>query len=336
MIERKTMKDLRIGVIGAGTVGGWHLNSYRKAGAAIVAVADPQEQLGRQRAAEYGCRYHADYRSLLADGQLDAVSICTPPDLHREHVLAALDRGLHVLCEKPFAATLDDARAMVAAARQSDRTLLVGFVHRFYEPAQRTRRMVAEGTLGPLISFHNRFAVNNRKNHRDWVIDPLRAGGGAFMDTAMHSVDLFRFLVGEVAAVTAFQRTVAVGLPVEDTGVLVLRAESGVLGVIEADWMTPAVDYTFALYGMDGAARVGYEPAELLSWSRATEAWTHEPLESDQAMARFDREILHFLRCIRGEEQAAVTAEDGLRALQIVQAAYRSAATRAEVACMPE
>ncbi|HXT34301.1 MAG TPA: Gfo/Idh/MocA family oxidoreductase [Chloroflexota bacterium] len=330
------MKEIRIGVIGAGTVGGWHLNSYRKAGATIVAVSDPNERLGRARATEFGGRYHADYRALLAGEQLDAVSICTPPDLHREHVLAALDRGLHVLCEKPFASTLDDARAMVAAARQSDRTLLVGFVHRFYEPAQRTRRMVAEGTFGPLISFHNRFAVNNRKNHRDWVIDPKRAGGGTFMDTAMHSVDLFRFLVGEVAAVTAFSRTVAAGLPVEDTGVLVLRAESGVLGVIEADWMTPAVDYTFALYGMDGAVRVGYEPAELLSWTRATEAWAPEHLETDQAMARFDREILHFLRCVRGEERPAVTADDGMRALRIIQAAYRSAAARTEIPCSPE
>ncbi|HVA91187.1 MAG TPA: Gfo/Idh/MocA family oxidoreductase [Chloroflexota bacterium] len=325
------MKDIRIGVIGAGTVGGWHLNSYRKAGAAIVAVSDPNEQLGRQRAAEYGCRYHADYRALLADEQLDAVSICTPPDLHKEHVLAALNRGVHVLCEKPFAASLKDARAMVAAANKSDRALLVGFVHRFYEPAQRIRRMVTEETLGPLISFHNRFAVNNRKNHRAWVIDPHRAGGGTFMDTAMHSVDLFRYLVGEVAAVTAFHRTVAEGLPVEDTGILVLRTKSGVLGVIEADWMTPAVEYTFALYGMDGGARVGYEPAELLSWTRATEAWTPEQLESYDAMARFDREIQHFLGCVSGAEQPAVTADDGLQALRIIQAAYRSAATRTEV-----
>jgi predicted dehydrogenase len=329
------VNDIRIGLIGAGTVGEWHLRSYRKAGATIVAVADPNQQLGGQRAAEFGCRHHADYRTMLDGEKLDAVSVCTPPYLHREHVLAALDRGLHVLCEKPFAATLDDAQAMTAAAAQSNQTLLVGFVHRFYEPAQRARQYVQEGALGTVISFHNRFATNNRKAPRDWAIDPRRAGGGTFMDTAMHSVDLFRFVIGEVAAVTAHQRTVAEGLPVEDTGVLVLRSASGVLGVIEADWMTPVVDFTFAVYGMEGAVRVGYAPAELLSWIRPAGGWTREPLASVEAMARFDREIDHFLMCVRGAAQPAVTAHDGLRALQIIQAAYQSSATHAEVACEP-
>ncbi len=329
------MEDIRIGLIGAGSVGGWHLTSYRKAGATIVAVADPNEQLGAQRAAEFGCQYHADYTAMLAAEQLDAVSVCTPPFLHREHVLAAMDRGLHVLCEKPFAASMEDALAMTAAAARSKQTLQVGFVHRFYEPAQRARAYVREGKLGKVISFHNRFAVDNRKAYRDWVLDPRRAGGGTFMDTAMHSVDLFRFVIGEIVAVTAHQRTVAEGLQVEDTGVLVVRSEDGVLGVIEADWMTPTIDYNFAVYGMNGAVRVGYEPAELLSWIGPEASWTQEPLASPEAGARFDREIEHFLDCVQGTAQPAVTAQDGLRALQVIQAAYKSAATRAEVACGP-
>jgi predicted dehydrogenase len=317
-------------------VGSQHLKSYQKAGVTIVAVADPNEQIGAQRAGDFGCRYHVDYRTMLDSEQLDAVSVCTPPFLHCEQVTAALERGLHVLCEKPFAATLDDALAMKAAAAQSNRTLLVGFVHRFYEPAQRARRYAQAGDLGKVISFHNRFAVDNRKVHRDWVLDPRRAGGGTFMDTAMHSVDLFRFVIGEVVAVTAHQRTVAEGLQVEDTGVLVLRSESGVLGVIEADWMTPVVDYTFSVYGMNGAVRVGYEPAELLSWIGAAGSWTREPLASVEATARFDREIAHFLNCVQGTETPAVTATDGLRALQIIQAAYESTVTKAEVGCAPE
>ncbi|MGH2389427.1 MAG: Gfo/Idh/MocA family protein [Chloroflexota bacterium] len=329
------MKDIRIGLIGAGSVGGWHLNSYRKAGATIVAVADPNQQLGEQRAAEFSCRFYADYTAMLETEQLDAVSVCTPPYLHREHVLAAMDRGLHVLCEKPFAASMEDALAMTAAAARGKQTLQVGFVHRFYEPAQRARAYAQEGTLGKVISFHNRFAVDNRKAHRDWVLDPRRAGGGAFMDTAMHSVDLFRFVIGEIVAVTAHQRTVAEGLRVEDTGVLVVRSASGVLGVIEADWMTPTVDYTFAVYGMNGAVRVGYEPAELHSWIGPAASWTQEPLASVEAMARFDREIEHFLDCVRGTAQPAVTADDGLRALQIIQAAYKSTTTRGEVECGP-
>ncbi|MDB5057726.1 MAG: putative oxidoreductase [Chloroflexi bacterium] len=329
------MADVRIGLIGAGTVGGWHLTSYQRAGATIVAVADPNEQLGRGRAAEYGSTFYQDYREMLAAEQLDAVSVCTPPHLHREHALTCMDHGLHVLCEKPFAASMEDARAMVAAAEQSDRVLQVGFVHRFYEPAQRARQYGADGTLGTLISFHNRFAVNNRQNDRDWVLDPRRAGGGTYMDTAMHSVDLFRFVIGEIVAVSAHHRTVAAGMPVEDTGVLVVRSETGVLGVIEADWMTPVTDYTFAVYGTDGAVKVGYDPAELLAWTRQTPTWQRESLESDDAMARFDREIDHFLQCVQGKATPAVTAYDGLRALEVIQAAYESAATRTEVPCSP-
>src|ERR1019366_1070365 len=129
-------------------------------------------------------------------------SVCTPPHLHCEHVLAVLDHHLHVLCEKPFAASMEDAQKMVAAVQLSDRVLLMGFVHRFYEPARRARQYAHDGTLGSLISFHNRFAVHNRKIERDWVTDRRRSGGGAYMDTAMHSVDLFRFVIGEIVAVT--------------------------------------------------------------------------------------------------------------------------------------
>ena len=329
------MTDVRVGLIGAGAVGELHLDSYRRAGATIVALAEPNEVLGRRRADEYDCQFYPNYMDMLANERLDAISVCTPPYLHREHVLASLASGLHVLCEKPFAASLDDALAMLAVAEHSDRALMLGFVHRFYEPAQHARQYVASGTLGPLISFHNRFSVNNRKVDRSWVLDPRQSGGGAFMDTAMHAVDLFRFVIGEVVAVTAHQRTVAAGPPVEDTGVLVVRSDAGVLGVLEADWMTPMVEYNFSVYGMNGAVRVGYEPAELLSWTRETPTWTREPLQSDQSMARFDREIEHFLKCAEGREQPAVTAFDGLRALQVIHAAYQSAATHTEVLCAP-
>jgi UDP-N-acetylglucosamine 3-dehydrogenase len=329
------MTERRIGVIGAGTVGRWHMHSYQQAGATIVALAEPDEESGRRSAAEYGAHHYTDYREMLATEQLDAVSVCTPPYLHREHAMAVLERGLHVLCEKPFTSTMDDARVLVDAAERSDRVFLMGFVHRFYEPAQRVRQYTRAGDLGTLISFRNRFAVRNRLV-RPWVADPERAGGGAFMDTAMHAVDLFRFIVGEIVAISAQQRTVTGGLHVEDTGVLVVRSADGVLGVIEADWMTPVVEYTFSVYGTDGAAHVGYDPAELRTWTRARPSWTNEPLQSLQAMTRFDREIEHFLACIDGRDQPAVTAYDGLRALQIIRAGYRSTTTRAEENCAPE
>ncbi len=316
-------------------VGEWHLHSYRQAGATIVALAEPNQQMGHQRAADYGCHYYVDYQDMLTHEQLDAVSICTPPHLHREHAMAALSKGLHVLCEKPFTSTMDDAEALLAAAERSRQVFLMGFVHRFYEPAQRARQYALNGDLGTLISFRNRFAVNSQKMPRAWVIDPQRSGGGTFMDTAMHSIDLFRFVIGEIVAVTAVRRTVTPDLPVEDTGILLVRSADGVLGIIEADWMTPAEEYTFSVYGTHGAAQVGYDPVELRTWLPTSRAWKRETLDTDQAMARFDREIAHFLACIDGHAQPAVTARDGLRALQIIQAAYHSTATHAEVLCSP-
>src|SRR5205807_7388205 len=132
-----------------------------------------------------------------------AVDICTPPAFHAPVALAAIERGLPVISEKPLARNPIEARAVVEAARGHGVPLMTAFCHRFHEPIVRVRRLIDEGSLGRVVMFRNRFGAKFPNIAERWFSKAEVAGGGVLMDTSIHSVDLFRPLVGEVRNVTS-------------------------------------------------------------------------------------------------------------------------------------
>jgi UDP-N-acetylglucosamine 3-dehydrogenase len=150
-------EQLRIGVVGCGRMGGFHIRNYAQLDCAqLVAVADPSEEsrrraLGDSRVAEYD-----DWREMIEFGaaELDAISIACPSEFHAEVALEALAAGLHVLVEKPIATTLPDALRMRGAAFEADRKLMVGHVERFNPAVEKLRELVADGRLGTVYRAH--------------------------------------------------------------------------------------------------------------------------------------------------------------------------------------
>jgi predicted dehydrogenase len=260
---------------------------------------------------------------MLVRSELDAVDICTPPVAHLDAALLAMERGLHVLCEKPLAHHPDAARKMVEAAQAQGVHLMTAFCHRFHPPIVALKRLIDAGELGEVVMFRNRFAAPFKGVEERWFSDKEVAGGGVLMDTSVHSIDLFRFLVGEVARVRAVTRRTnpAIG-DVEDTAIALLSTTDNRMGVVEASWVLAAGFNVVEVYGTEGAAMVHY-------WDGFKSRYKTNKMDDWQLLEevgpdRFVGEIQHFVDACLGRTELQVTGYDGLRAVEIVHEAYAS------------
>ncbi len=316
----------RVGVVGAGGIGHTHLRAYTAAGVPAVAVTDVDSERAASAAEEFGATAYPDLSTMLAEANLDAVSICTPPASHHKASLEALKAGVAVLCEKPMALSEAECAEMAAAADAAGVPLSVGFCHRFQPHIEAMRAALTDGAIGTVLSFRNRFAGHLAGVENTWFANPDIAGGGVLMDTCVHSVDLFRYLIGEVADIRALHATtgspLGPALSVEDTAVLALRSTNGVLGVIEASWRTRPGEAVVSVRGTDGTLHLDYGTMALtLSTPDGSAPQPIEVPEGD----RFTRQAAHFLAYVAGEVQPRVTAADGTAAVAILAAAYESA-----------
>jgi len=315
----------RVGIIGLGAIGRTHIATWQANGITPVAYADAVPAALEAIIAEHGGRGFSDGIALIESGSVDIVSICTPPLFHKELVIAAAEAGVAVLCEKPLARSLEDAEAIVEAVDRTGTLLTVGFCHRFEPAIEKLKAMIVTGKLGTIITFRNRFAGLKADAHSTWFGDPRLSGGGVMADTSVHSIDLFRHLVGEAVDIQAMTSTRETehgpAMEVEDTSLLTLKTAGGALGIIEASWRTPPGEWTVTIYGTRGEATFDYG-TNMLQMKHAD--GTVEPIDIMPG-DRFEREFAHFIECWRGNAELRVTVRDGLAANRILDAAYRSA-----------
>lgn len=246
------MSAVRWGIIGCG----WVVRDYvapafaDSENATVVALADPSEAA---LSAVGGILPEAKrYRSLeeaVSDANVDAVYVATPNHLHREAVVVAAEAGKHVLCEKPIAPTLTEAEEMLSACREAGVVYATAFDQRFHAAHLKLREMIENGVLGIVCSVRIRYACwlppewsPDGISQDNWRTDPLRAGGGAFVDLAPHGLDLAQYLLGEELTEThaIFQNRVF-DYPVEDGATLIGRFASGVLLTHQVAYNTPDV-----------------------------------------------------------------------------------------------
>ncbi|MDN5725632.1 MAG: Gfo/Idh/MocA family oxidoreductase [Propionibacteriales bacterium] len=282
-----TQAPLRAGVVGLGWAGDQHMRGYAAAPEVeLVAMAgmesDKLEELGEQ----YGVagRY-ANLESMLADADLDVVSIATPTALHAPMTITALDHGVHVLTEKPMAENVDSARAMVAAARRNNRVLEVTFNKRRAPEVTALAQLVADGVLGTI--YYAKAGWVRRQGIPgigSWFTQRAMAGGGALMDIGIHALDMALHVMGEPVPSAVSGATYAefgprgrggargagshkwsaepVGSPesfeVEDLGTAFVRMDGGATLLLEASWAQWIEEDSLYLsvYGTDGGAQL--------------------------------------------------------------------------------
>lgn len=302
-------------------MGSVHARAYQADGrAVVVACADANESRARELAQSLNATAYSDAAAMFREQDLRAVSICTPPSSHEEIALAAFERALHVFCEKPLALNAEQAARMVDAACDAGRILMTAFCHRFQPTVLAAKRLLDSGRLGKVLMWRNRFAGKINMEGR-WFSDVSLSGGGTIIDTSVHSIDLFRFMVGEPTSVSAGAATLGGELAVEDTSALLLQTETGAIGIIEACWASPHSPSVIEVYGSSGTAIVDYSADRTRYRTDDMKQWR---TARAQGPDRFTAEIRHFIDCVLGRAQPIVTGEDGLKAARIVDAAYES------------
>jgi len=313
------VKDsVRIGIIGCGGIARAHHGAYRENGVTPVAFTDvapePAEALVRENR---GGEIYPNFKALIDQGKVDAVSICTPPCAHEEAAVYALGKGVAVLCEKPLANSVESGKRVVQAAQKSGSLLMTGFTHRFRPAVRQMRQMILDDSIGPVVLFSNAFCGPADALKDKWFSKKAIAGGGSMMDTSSHSVDLFRFLVGEIAEQNAFHERHWEGIDVEDTAVISVKSTNGVIGTLISSWVAGAGVLYIDVIGRNG--RITYRYGDSLQVSSAREGEKTVPVNNSWG---FKEEIANFLAAVQGKEDPGSTGEDGLRALEVIFSCY--------------
>ncbi|HZO88808.1 MAG TPA: Gfo/Idh/MocA family oxidoreductase [Chthonomonadaceae bacterium] len=315
------MAELTVGVVGCGGAGQVHLSCWANlSGVRIAAVCDRDGVMAARTVLEYeGAAAFTRVEDLLGAGPLDIVDVCTPPDQQAAIATAALNAGANVLCETPFTGQPDAAASLVALAASRERLLMPAFCHRFHPPLLFAKELLDNDDIGRPVMFRCRFSgywseVDTRK-----LASEERLAQGALMNTAIHGIDLFRYLCGEVDGIAGKLLKVNPELSVEDTAVVALEGRSAV-GVVETSWSTPGGRNVVEIYGSAGACLIDYDEGTLRYLTADQPVWRHH---EESGLNRFEREIAHFADAVRGLQPLRATGEDGARAVALCAEVYR-------------
>lgn len=323
-------EPVRWGLIGASTIAKeWMIDAIRATGGEIVAVMSSDAGRGRDVAREKSIPHATTELEALLGSGIDAVYVSTTNELHKDQTLAAAAAGKHVLCEKPLALSLTDAREMVAACRSAGVVLATNHHLRNAASHRAMREAIQAGRIGrPLFArvFH---AVYLPPHLQGWRIKAPAAGAGVVMDITVHDADTLRFVLGdEPVEVTAL--TQASGMAVEgiEDGVMgVVRFRKGTLAQFHDAFTTRYASTGFEVHGTEGSliakdCMTQRPVGEVLLRTEAGEE--RLPLEPTNL---YERALRAFHAAVRGRGQPAATGEDGVRSLALALAALESAAT---------
>jgi UDP-N-acetyl-2-amino-2-deoxyglucuronate dehydrogenase len=321
----------RVGIIGAGQAGERQAAGFAAhPDAAIVGIADLDEARAGRLAAPYGATALGSWRDLFAL-RLDVLVVATPHDLHVAPAEEAAAHGVHLVMEKPIATTLADARRILDVAHAGDIRLATSFVHRFREESRRAKAWVERA--GALQVGRETMATRRTSAHPRWLTSARTAGGGVLMYSAIHGVDRLRwFFDDEVAEVSARSRRWSDdNHEVEDGIALLLSFTRGGCATLTANAPTYPADPTVwetEVHGARAMVRLrtrGFAETAGLAGSERYESGLDE--ETARPHYNFERQAADVLAAIAGRREPSVTGVDGLRALEVCLAAYRSAAS---------
>ncbi|GGA79563.1 Gfo/Idh/MocA family protein [Ornithinibacillus halotolerans] len=347
---------LKVAVIGVGSISDMHIQPYRKnEEVELVAFCDLNEKRLTEKGEKYGVtNLYTDYRELLSNPSIDAVSICTWNNSHAEIAIAALEAGKHVLVEKPLSMTVEEAEAVEEAAKRTGNVLQVGFVRRHGDNAQLLKQFIDHGDLGELY-YAKASCLRRLGNPGGWFSDMTKSGGGPLIDLGVHMVDICWYLMGKPRPISVSGNTykklgnrshiknlsfyqAADYDPtlndVEDLTNALIRFENGASLMVDVSFTLQAKkdEISVKLYGDKGGAEI--EP-ELAIVSEKHDTILNVTPQIDTLGFDFNNaftnEINHFVSCcLHGSENIA-PVEDGVTVMRMLNGIYESAKLKKEI-----
>ena len=336
-----TDRPIRFALVGCGRISGNHFDALKQHSgrAELVAVCDTRPAALQAAVARTGARGFESLDALLASSdahQADIVTLATPSGLHPLQAMRVAAAGRHVLSEKPMATKWDDGMAMVRACRDAGVKLFVVKQNRLNPTMQLLKTAVDGGRFGRVVMVNVNVFWTRPQSYYDeapwrgrWDMD-----GGAFLNQASHYVDMVDWLVGPVDSVHAYTATLARAIEAEDTGVMSLRLRSGGLASINVTMLTHGKNFegSITLLGERGTVRIGGVAVNRIDhWEfdepRPEDASVKDASYVTPSVYGFGHPLYYdnVIATLRGERQAQVDGYEGLRSLEVIIAAYRSA-----------
>jgi predicted dehydrogenase len=330
---------IRFGLIGCGGIGLLRAQALAQTeGVTLTAVNDLDAARARGVSAQYGGAVAADWRDLLARADVDAVIVSTPPSLHTDMAVAALQAGKHVLVEKPLARTPAEGRAILQAAEQADRFAATGFNYRFYPSMLKARELLDSGLIGRLDHIRSYTGYSAADHSQAWLHDAQIMGGGALRDNGIHLIDLTCYFLGNVAQVKGFGSNAVWQFEgCEDNGFALLRNAAGNIASLQASWTEwRGYKLLVEIYGEKGCIRAWCFPMlthvtwaderggpTRSKWHVFPKTQIMEKLRSYRwvVVESFRQELQAFSRAVKGERTPLATGFDGWRALHVAHLA---------------
>ncbi len=345
------MNKISAGIIGCGNIANFHAGGYKSSpDAEIVACCDIDVKKAESFALRYGIpHFYGSCDEMLAKHKLDAVSVCTWNNAHKECTVKALESGANVICEKPMAMSAIEAQVMEQAAEKSGKLLMIGFVRRYGNDTDALRDFISAGVLGDI--YYTK-ATYLRRNGcpGGWFGDKRYSGGGPLIDLGVHVMDLVRYLSGSPLPVSAYgvaynnlgfdrvhntdkdwsvHYTEGFEYSVEDMASAMIRFDNGMTMHMEASFnLNVKKDCgIIELFGTKGGAKIDPE-VEL--YSDLGGRMVNITPASSTALnfnGLFDNEMHHFVDCVKNGTECRSKAHDGIILMKMIDAIYASAAT---------
>ena len=336
---------IKIGILGCGKIAQVrHIPEYAEnPDVKLVGFYNPTKSRAEDMAAKYGGLAYDTAEQLLANPEIDAVSVCAANYAHAELSIQALNAGKHVLCEKPMATTLADCEAMVECAKKNGKFLMIGHNQRLAKAHMEAKRLIDEGLIGDIITFRTSFghggpetwSISPGKNV--WFFDKKKAAMGVMADLGVHKTDLIQYLTGQrVVRTTA--RLVTLDkrgedgelIGVDDNAVCIYEMSGGAFGTMTASWTYyGAEDNSTVLYGTKGIMRIYDDPAHSIVVKLAdgtVQTYDVEQIQTNDNQTK-SGVIDLWVDCLKNNRAPEISGESALYAMRAVFASIESSQT---------
>ena len=331
---------LKIGILGCGRIAQTrHIPEYAANPACVLTgFYNPTASRAADMAAKYGGRVYDTAQALIADPEIDAVSVCSANYAHAALTIQALRAGKHVLCEKPMATTIADCEAMVKAAGEAKRFLMIAQNQRLMPAHEAARRLLQAGELGRVLSFRTCFGHGGPEQWSvtpgkgTWFFDKDKAAMGAMADLGIHKTDLIQYLLGQrvvrtTARLTTLDKRGSDGelIGVDDNAVCIYEMQDGTIGTMSASWTCyGGEENATVIYGTQGVLHILEDPAHALVLQKAGEA----PKFIDPGQPRSGSGIIDlWVDCLLNGREPPISGESVLSAMRAVFASIESSET---------
>ena len=340
----KIKKTLRIGIVGAGLIGGKRADAIvATPGSRLVAIHDANVFRAEAFAKKYDVPMFRTWQELVKSDEVDAVVVAVPNAFAAKIVIAALSAKKHVLCEKPFGITPKESRAILVAARKAKRVVKAGFNHRFHPAIARAKELFDGGAIGKLVFIRGRYGHGGRAGmENEWRFNRKISGGGELLDQGVHLIDLARWFAGEFESAYGVTET-----KVWKSKKWKPAVEDNAFGILKGRNVTASLHATVTNWGnifsLEIFGDAGYLIVEGLGRWYGVETLKfgkRKPLHGDVVLKTWtfpgadkswEAEWKNFVSVVRGEAKLNGSGEDGLRANEIVEALYQSSRFNKEI-----